>query len=156
MCTHTPPTKKIDKKYVWDNALKDTFVNDISSEETTSKFIEIFNVLENEVNEDTINLMVDRFTNVICEKADPLFTRSVNIKKCSYKPKSNWMSEECHKLREDFLNCLNEYRKHDTVENRLKMTSARSKYVNGARNCRHKYNVEHTAKLQKSQTNDLK
>ena len=49
------------------------------------------------------------------------------------------MSNECLRLRDDFLLCLNIYRAGQCDQNRINMVTARSAYVNCARKCIKEY-----------------
>ena len=49
------------------------------------------------------------------------------------------MSNECLRLRYDFLLCLNIHRADQCDQNRINMVTARSTYVNCARKCRKEY-----------------
>ena len=127
-----------DYKLKWNDVDKDLYINQISSEETEEKIVEMFNDVGN--CRESVEMLVNNFTSLIGDIANPLFGKNIkiNYNKGSVK-KASWMSNECLRLRDDFLLCLNIYRTGQCDQNRINMVTARSAYVNCARKCRKEY-----------------
>ena len=125
-------------KLKWNDVDKDLYINQISSKETEEKIVEMFNDVGN--CRESVEMLVNNFSSLIGDIANPLFGKNIkiNYNKGSVK-KALWMSNECLRLRDDFLLCLNIYRAGQYDQNRINMVTARSAYVNCARKCRKEY-----------------
>ena len=153
---NSPVRKCVEQKYVWDNKKKENFINEISSDDITSKFFDIFTHVDMNMNKENVDQLVRSFTEIICDKADPLFTKTITIKNAEPCPKLNWLSDECLELRNEFFIALNEFRNNCDDTSRLNMTQARSRYVNASRRCRRDNNSKATDQIMSCIKSDSK
>ena len=102
------------KKYKWDPNSKDEFIERLQDESTLEKMANLFSDAGDSPSEQSVNDLIESFTNLIQEHADPLFSYTTVITDSPRSGKTcnvNWMSDECLNLKKDFLSCFNEFRK---------------------------------------------
>ena len=115
------------KKYKWDPNSKDEFIERLQNESTLEKMANLFSDAGDTPSEQSVNDLIENFTNLIQEHADPLFSRTTVITDSPRSDKTcnvNWMSDESLNLKKEFLSCLNDFRNIKTDELRTKMVKA--------------------------------
>ena len=138
------------KKLKWDHDKILDYVNILSSDDVTSKFINVFESMDLSPTADDVDNMVTRFTDVLSTVAEPLF--SVNVHSSYSRTAFNncqpvWMTDECLRLRMEYSRCLDEFRYNNSDESRLQMVAARSLYTRHVRTCKRLYDREYTERL---------
>ncbi|MCW4345840.1 MAG: reverse transcriptase family protein [Candidatus Thiodiazotropha endolucinida] len=132
-------------KYVWNNGLKEEYVNQLRQESTTEKLNILNTKITNCSNVNDVKSCVSDFTNVLDNIARPLFNKKINFNSKSNHGSNSWYNDECREEKYNFLRMLDKYRQSKTDENRKNMVSARSKYKQVIRKCRFAYDREKTA-----------
>ena len=133
------------KKYRWNNDHRDQFVEAVTNENVSDKFIDVFATVGPEPDKDCINVLVNSFTEVIQSCADPLFGRTVRVRNgITSTGRVDWMTPECGELKLEFMQCLNEWRNLKTDVARRALVTARSRYTLCARKCRLEHDKSRT------------
>ena len=91
--------------------------------------------------------LAKRFTEVIYNVAEPLFSKPISDVRERKHIKPAWINQECENLRDSFLQKLNVFRLNQTEENRKNMVKARNIYNSKARLCRIDQSRQHINKL---------
>ena len=111
------------KKYKWDPNSKDEFIERLQDESTLEKMANLFSDAGDTPSEQSVNDLIESFTNLIQEHADPLFSHTTVITDSPRSDKTcnvNWMSDKSLNLKKEFLSCLHDFRNIKTDELRKK------------------------------------
>ena len=68
-----------DKKYKWDPSSKDEFIERLQDKSTLEKMTNLFSDAGDSPSEQSVNDLIESFTNLIQEHADPLFSHTTVI-----------------------------------------------------------------------------
>ena len=116
------------KKYVWNNAKSEEFVQSISSVNTLNKLSDIVQGIGNITDCETMSKLTSDFTSVLCESADQLFVKYSTNRVKRNNTEREWYTEECSEKREQFYAAMKEYKNSKTNEARVHMVHCRSAF----------------------------
>jgi hypothetical protein len=105
---------------------------------------------------------VESFTKVICDVADPLFSKNIrhtcttNSGVRHKRKKPPWMCAQCVNLRKEFFYELDIYRANVCNDSRDRMVKARNLYTRHTRKCRLRFDCTETQKLLQARVQDAR
>ena len=129
-CNLNPPERLNNSftRTAWNNTHKTTFRNAIISK--LPEFNQLFDV-NSDQNRQTVNTVLDGFTSIVHDIADPLFTKTTNInpKNCfsdtDVMKNAEWFDIDCENSKRHYTESANLFYKHKTEINRKRLCTAK-------------------------------
>ena len=123
--SETPPLQTVHNKLVWNNEHRETYWNAIS--ENMSIVNDLTSDLCSARAPDNLNVITEKFTDLLYNKALPLFNKRIciNNKESTH---NVWFNDHCKRARSQFNNARNVYNKHKSEVNRTHFTRLRTLY----------------------------
>jgi hypothetical protein len=138
--------------YKWEDDLRNNFRSRLISK--LPEFNSITNHVDSNCNE-SIDLMLKKFTSILHDVADPLFRKEINVKKrVSFNGSSvtldqPWFDHECDRSRHLYMNALSAFNRFNSDINREQLYLYKKRYKTIVKKKRRMYKFKHVREIEK-------
>ena len=145
------------KFYKWDVNKEKIYMDNLKSHNVQENLNTMCNLTTENITCNMVDELVKKFTNVVCEVADPLFSKTKKLNRVENVSKlPQWMCVDCKNLRKIFYSNVQMLKRNNNDINRKNMSKARSNYNKHIKNCRKKYCKNKTDELVSFNNKDQK